>query len=66
MFEFYNIKLYFDNDLFLNKWSKSDKEKYNQIVEENWLSLKKWFQQINDLNIEEIINDLEYRYKNNF
>lgn len=66
LLEFYNIKLYFDNDLFLNKWSKSDKEKYNQIVEKNWLSLKKWFQQINDLNIEEIINDLEYRYKNNF
>lgn len=66
LLEFYNIKLYFDNDLFLTKWSKSDKEKYNQIVEENWLSLKKRFLKINDLNIEEIINDLEYRYKNNF
>ncbi len=66
LLEFYNIKLYFDNDLFLTKWSKSDNEKYNQIVEKNWLSLKKRFLKINDLNIEEIINDLEYRYKNNF
>lgn len=66
LLEFYNIKLYFDNDLFLTKWSESDKEKYNQIVEKNWLSLKKRFLKIDDLNIEEIINDLEYRYKNNF
>lgn len=66
LLEFYNVKLYFDNDLFLTKWSESDKEKYNQIVEENWLSLKKRFLKINDLDIEEIINDLEYRYKNNF
>jgi hypothetical protein len=66
LLEFYNIKLYFDNDLFLTKWSESDKEKYNQIVEKNWLSLKKRFLKIDDLNIEEIINDLEFRYKNNF
>lgn len=66
LLEFYNVKLYLDNNLFLTKWSESDKEKYNQIVEENWLSLKKSFLKINDQNIEEIINDLEYRYKNNF
>ncbi len=66
LLEFYNVKLYFDNDLILTKWSKSNKEKYNQIVEENWISLKKKFLKINDLNIEAIINDLEYRYKNNF
>lgn len=66
LLEFYNVKLHFDNDLFLPKWSKSDREKYNQIVEENWSSLKKRFQKINDLNIEEIINELEYQYKSNF
>lgn len=66
LLEFYNVKLHFDNDLFLPKWSKSDREKYNQIVEENWSLLKKRFQKINDLNIEEIINELEYQYKSNF
>lgn len=66
LLEFYNIKLHFDNELYLTKWSKSDQEKYNQIIEENWSSLKKRFLKINDQNIEDIINDLEYRYKNNF
>ncbi|MFI2741262.1 hypothetical protein ACG2LH_00870 [Zhouia sp. PK063] len=66
LLEFYNIKLYFDNELFLTKWSKSDQEKYNQIIEENWSSLKKRFLKINDQNIEDIIKDLEYRYKDNF
>ena len=66
LLEFYNVKLYFDNDLFLTKWSKLDKEKYNQIIEKNWSSLKERFLKINDQNIEEIMNDLEYRYKNNF
>ncbi|MDG4716679.1 hypothetical protein [Winogradskyella marincola] len=66
LLEFYNVKLHFDNDLFLPKWNKSDREKYNQIVEENWSSLKKRFLKINDLNIEEIIKELEYQYKSNF
>lgn len=66
LLEFYNIKLYFDNDLFLTKWNKSDQEKYNQIIDENWSSLKKRFLKINDQNIENTIKDLEYRYKNNF
>lgn len=66
LLEFYNIKLYFDNELFLTKWSKSDQEKFNQIIEENWSSLKKRFLKINDQDIEDIIKDLEYRYKNNF
>jgi len=66
LFEFYNIKLHFDNGLFLTKWSKSDKENHNQIIEENWLTLKGRLVKINDQNIEKTINDLEYNYKNNF
>jgi hypothetical protein len=66
LLEFYNIKLHFDSDIFLTKWSKSDKEKYIQIVEKNWVTLKNCFLDITDQNIKEIINDLEYNYKNNF
>ena len=33
LLEFYNIKLYFDNELFPIKWSISEKEKYIQIIE---------------------------------
>ncbi|MUU78461.1 hypothetical protein [Winogradskyella endarachnes] len=66
LFEFYNIKLYFDNNLFLTKWDDSDKEKYNQIVEKKWLSLKNKILELNDLNIEKTLEGLEYNYKENF
>lgn len=66
LLELYNIKLYFDNDLSLTKWRKSDKEKYNQIVEENWRLLIDRLQEINDQNIQEILNGLGDNYKNNF
>ncbi|SHN23027.1 hypothetical protein SAMN04488057_11250 [Cyclobacterium lianum] len=66
LLEFYNIKLHFDNELYLTNWNKSDIERYNQIIEKKWLILKNRFSKINDLNIEGILNDLEFRYKNNF
>lgn len=66
LLEFYNIKLYFDDDLFLIKWSKSDKEKYSEIIDETWKILKERLLKINDQNIEEIIEELGYNYKKNF
>ena len=66
LLEIYNIKLHFDNDLFLPEWSKSDKEKYNQIVEKNWTNLKNRFLEINNQNIQYILKDIEHDYKNDF
>ena len=66
LLEFYNIKLHFDNDLFLPQWSKFDKEKYNQIIEKNWSILMDRLVKISDQNIQEILNDLGYDYKKNF
>jgi hypothetical protein len=66
LFEFYNIKLHFDNDLFLTKWNKSNKERYNQIIEKTWATLKDRLIKISDQNIEKILNDLGYNYKKNF
>lgn len=66
LLELYNIKLYFKNDLFLLRWSELDKEKYNHITEKTWLILKEKLIKINDQNIEEILDDLGYNYKNNF
>jgi hypothetical protein len=66
LLEFYNIKLYFDNGLFLPKWSESERKKYIEIVEKNWITLKGKLSEIGDQNINEIINDLEYNYKNHF
>lgn len=66
LLEFYNIKLYFDNELFPIKWSKSDKEKYIQIIEVKITALKERLLKINDQNVDEVIKDLEYNYRNNF
>lgn len=66
LLEFYNIKLHFDNDLFLPKWSKTEQEKYSQIIEEKWVTLKNRLLKISDQNIEKTLNDLEYNYKKNF
>lgn len=66
LLEFYNIKLYFDNDLFLTKWNESDKERFKQIIKINWETLKNRLLEINNLNIEKILSELEYNYKNNF
>ncbi|WP_109300594.1 hypothetical protein [Aquimarina sp. AU474] len=66
LLEYYNIKIYFENDFFLTKWDESKKNKYLKTVELNWNLLKQKLLQISDSNIEEILNELEYNYKSNF
>ncbi|CAN0372938.1 unnamed protein product, partial [Ectocarpus sp. 4 AP-2014] len=66
LLEFYNIKLYFENDLFLIKWSESDKKKYFKIIEETWNLLKEQLIKITDQNVDKILNELEYNYQSNF
>ncbi|MCD8445366.1 hypothetical protein G1K66_12520 [Tenacibaculum finnmarkense] len=65
LLEFYNIKLHFDNDIFLTKWSKSDKESYNKTTEKTWEILKHRLLKISNQNVDEIFSDLNYNYKNN-
>ncbi|OBX24688.1 hypothetical protein A9996_13785 [Gelidibacter algens] len=66
LFEFYNIKLYFDNELLLSKWSTSDKENYLEIIERNWIILKERLLKITDQNVEKALGELGYNYTNNF
>lgn len=66
LFEFYNIKLYFENGLFLKNWNDGVKKKYFEIVEKNWIPLKEKLIKIDDQNIELILVELDYRYENNF
>lgn len=66
LLELYNIQLYFENDLFLTRWSEIDKKKYFKILDENWSSLKERLLKINDQNIIQILNELEFNYKSNF
>lgn len=66
LLELYNIKLYFENDLFLTRWTKEIKNEYSKIIENNWCLLREKLLKIDDQNIEEILSNLEYRYKSNF
>lgn len=65
LFEYYNINLYFKNNLFLLRWTDKIKKNYCDIVEVNWNSLKEQLIKIDDLNIEQILEELEYKYKSN-
>lgn len=64
--EYYNIKLYFDNGLFLDEWDKKKQNSYKEIVE---LVLDKnkvfWFN-IGNNSTSSIIKDLEFRYRESF
>jgi hypothetical protein len=66
LLEIYNIKLYFENDLYLLRWTEETKSYYKEIIELNWKSLKEKLVKINDDNIERTLNDLEYNFKENF
>lgn len=66
LLEIYNIKLYFENDLYFLNWTEEVKSKYNKIIEVNWKLLKERLIKIDDNDIESIINDLVYDYKKDF
>lgn len=66
LFEFYNIKLYFDNNLFLPTWSDHSKIQYIKIVEFISKILKQRILKINEITLEEELNSLDYNYFDNF
>lgn len=66
LFEIYNIYLHFKNGIYLSKWSNDQKNKYVKITEKYFTNLKAEILRINDDNIEELLNQLEFDYKVNF
>ena len=66
--EFYNIQQYFENSIFLIKWSDKEKENYKEISQKLF---KKTILFIKDINDENILNytdqiDNIYRYQEHF
>jgi len=57
--ELYNIKLYFDNELFLSTWSKKDINEFKETIKEIWDVIRRYWININGNNIIELINNLE-------
>lgn len=66
--EFYNIQQYFENGIFLIKWSDEEKEKYKKISEELFKKTILFIKGINDENILNYIDQIDsiYRYQEHF
>lgn len=66
LLEIYNIKLYFENDLYLLNWTEEVKSKYKEVIEANWKLLKEILIKTDDDNIVNTLNNLEYNFKKDF
>jgi hypothetical protein len=66
LLEFYNIKLYFDNQLFLTNWNDDRKNKFIKTVEQASKKLNEKILSINDQTIEKELIDLDYNYFDDF
>ncbi|MFT6961659.1 MAG: hypothetical protein ACJAWV_001374 [Flammeovirgaceae bacterium] len=64
--ELFHVKLYFDNELYLNEWSEATKERYLAIVDRFWKSIKEFTLGIDDDNILMFYNDLDFQYCSSF
>jgi hypothetical protein len=66
LIEFYNIKLYFDNNLFLTTWDENQKETYKKNVEIAYKQLKERILKISDETLEQELKELDYNYYENY
>jgi hypothetical protein len=62
LLEYYNIKLHFDNQLFLTNWTEETKSKYIDAVENVFKKLKERILLINNNTLENELTDLDYNY----
>lgn len=66
--EFYNIQQYFENGIFLIKWIKEEKEKYEKISTELLKKTILFIRSINEENILKYMDEIKdiYRYQEHF
>ncbi|WP_313305417.1 hypothetical protein [Empedobacter sp.] len=64
--EFYNIKIYFDNNQFLKSWDEEKKERYRKIVQTVFDEFKKRLIVLENSNIQNYIEVIEFEYLDNF
>ncbi len=64
--ELYNIKLYFDNDIYLYAWNESTKSKYIEVVKQFNGVIGKFFSTIDGSNITHFWKNTDVRYRENF
>lgn len=66
LLEFYNIKLYFDNDLFLTTWTEDKKKTYKANVELAFNQLKERIYKLTDESLEQGVTDIEYNFYDDY
>lgn len=66
LLEFYHIKLYFDNDLFLQKWDNKIKEELIKKISQLWDIIKKIWLTIDDQNMTSYVENIEFSYRKSF
>lgn len=64
--EFYNITKYFDNEIFLNKWTEDEKENYINISKQLYQKCIIFFKGIDSQNILDYIEELDFSYDSCF
>lgn len=64
--ELYNIQQFFDNEILLNDWTEENIEKYKNIVFSFSGLIGRFLSSINDNNIENILNNIHFEYKDDF
>lgn len=64
--ELYQIKLYFDNELYRRVWNKETKEKYTGIVAEFWNTITSFFTTLSNENIANYFELIDYQYYDSF
>lgn len=66
LIELFNIKLYFDNNLFLATWDENQKDLYRKSVEFAYNQLKERILKISDETLEKELLSLDYNYYDNY
>jgi len=64
--ELYQIKLYFDNELYRSVWSEETKENYLRTVNSFWETITSFFLKINSKNISVHFDSTDYQYYDSF
>ncbi|MDY0779744.1 hypothetical protein [Tenacibaculum sp. IB213877] len=64
--ELYQIKLYFDNELYRNSWSIETKSNYIKTVDSFWNKITSFFIKINNENITTYFYSIDYQYHESF
>jgi len=66
LFEYYNIKLHFENNLFFKSWSEETKKDFIEKTEYVFSILKEKILSIDDSNLELVLSEIEIKYYTDF